>query len=516
MERKIIPYDQMPRVEPPETAGIKAYITAGTVLMFDNGETVHLTPAETDVFNVLVSSREQPLSIEEMQQKTGSNIPIPVLARRVGTLAARLYGAANHDKLLAIDTFLPEENMELDSTSSPAMVDVVEVDEGGGMEDMTYRLSPLLNLIDRRDSFTDSSAQSIRQLKRMAEYTRLDNPDDRIKLMGAAIQAFSDHPIIRKYLKELYSDNLIPVQKFQMPAEGKGEPSPDECEEAFLRIEIGFASIIEETDPSKITEACVNMINAYHMLYHRHLHLASVIALAKRHRLKPYAETFPEACVALFEHLTTSLSYKNAATFTESARIAITERLTGYINFKDDLVLTPTLERQLQRIEAARRQYAGQHDGQQPTLKEISNIVNLSEEEVVKALANPGRRRKNSDPGPSESEPSLASELEQASIQDQAHAVLQGDTLSDRQKMIVSLRFGLFVLSLRGAKFFSGSNYTYPYDNDTMPEGGLSELRISELLGIPLHAVRQILQAGLKGAGSHFKAQGFETADDVF
>lgn len=495
MSEIILP-NQSPQIDhPPDGQLIVARLTHDTELTFENGNVTPLDPPLTDVFNALLITRDQFLSAEKIREKTDSQVTTPQLKKRIGALAATLLESAR--------------------------TDIIEVD-GHDLSTLTYRITPLLTITDRRPELTGTlSEHPIARLRNFVASQEAYTPKTRTTVMSFLLQAYSNHPRIRSRLTTLYRQNIIATQQGYLP--DNGIPTDQDCEAYFMRIEKGIVSVFEERDLSRAEELSIDMVDAYHTLYYRHTFLIGALTQQFRRDQVPYEELFQEGNFAFLELITSYISDDHTAadsegsTFAEDVTHAISLRMKSLSGYSKEKVMTPTVMRRRAAIDEAREAYMEQH-GHQPTFRQLASILGLTNKEVIEAVANPHRERKAPEPALDKAEEQrrhFVRELENEAFQEGVQDLLQGDILTPREKIVVSLYFGIFVEGLVGANFVARSSFLYPYSAEDMPEKPLTALQISELLGVSVNMVQALLSIGLENSRAYLQAKGFGAADDL-
>lgn len=491
MNDKIISPDLLPLAPdiPPEQC-VPVYVVDDRKLRLSGNNTMHLEAPQVRVMNTLLLAGEDFLSAQEIRNRIDADESLSSLQKHIGALAAQFYEATK--------------------------VGIVEVD-GHDQGELAYRMSSRLSLVDLRRQVSEE--HPVARLRAGIIPDELCFPETRLWLVTELLQRYGSSRQINARITELYRQNVIPLQEGRLP---EGEIiTAEECDECLLKIEMGIVAASFEEDLDLAESVIVEMIDAYHTLYYRHMFLIDSAARELRNQSNPYPDLMQEGSVALVDLIAKYVEYgkningSDENTFSEDARLAIIARLKTFCGFQDTKVITPIAARRREAIQETQRRFTEQN-GRPPTFKELGKLLNLRNSEIVEALIDPRRPKLSIETfAEDDEERRFIHAMEQSVFSHEVERILSEDILLVREKIILSLRFGIFVDNLSGSTFIHRLPFRYPYGKEDMPEGQLTPLQISELLGVGVNMVQAVLRSSLRRCREYFEQHGFEATDDL-
>ncbi len=485
---------------------IVVYRTADGELTLRDGSVVIDDP---EVIDMLLASRDQPLIANEIH-KTGVRLGQETV-QRIGALAAKLHEMFEGEDIVQAETL------------------------NGSRKTMQYALTAALRVIDQRERYAEVKYNPIERIRRQVEHMQAYQPETRLSVFSGLFKEYKNNRRLYKKLTELYAENVLPnigrLDDFTVLGE---PPSAEESKKYLLELEIGIVTFFEGRDTAVIEEAALRMIEAYYSLFYRHHCLIAESAIRFRHNLTEYQELCHEGKVALFQLISDYLSYKTTivdqeefgdnndstsrpsrflndeSTFTDQARLVIKQAMRQFSWFESKKVTPKKIAEHRKAIEELRARYS-----HALTFRQIGAQLGLREHEVVEALFDGRRPRNEPPPAETEQRESIDVSMEQFTFQDDIAELLKRDNLTDREKIVISLHYGIFIDSLRGAEFMPKSSFIYPQSEEGMPAGPLNTRELGEILGVRFDTVRAMLHVGLKACKDHLQSQGFESFDDL-
>jgi RNA polymerase sigma factor (sigma-70 family) len=494
---RIIPYDMIPPVSPLEDQKeVVGAITAHTELTFDE-QVVDVGP-EVLAVNALLLKRDQlPLRSEELQKSIGVDQLTEAFARQLGSVATKLLAATG--------------------------AELVEVN-GPTRDSMTYRLSPQVRLVDHRNkpkedplTFTRNYAKN--RLMNAAEVNAKTYDSIRKTILTTLVREYSNHDRVRPALNRLYLDNAPAIQKRYLDYEDW--PKKDECDYYLSQIEAGLAAVLGEKDDAGAQEAVFKMIVAYHSLYYRHVYLIHGLARKFMNIRSPYEDLFQAGSVALMEFIMGYSSQKEEgtdnleSTFTSDALYALGKQMSHFNVFEHTSRLPSRIRERQRNIQQATELFI-QEQRRHPTFEQIAQMLGLTKKQVIEAVSD-HRAYEDAANG---NDGFFDRSIESFSQEEEIRYLLQEDILTEREKIIISLHYGIFASHLGGATVTSGTNghgtFIYPHSEEMMPQStAMSALQMSKLLGVGTSAISSILYKGLKKCRDILGKKGIKSLDEL-
>lgn len=487
----IVSRELIPDIDPPEDQEpIQISITGNTELTFDQ-EAVVDVESELLALNALLVNRGKALRSEELQEKIEPASP-KAFKKQLGAIAAKLFRATE---------------MELIEVTGPT----------GGT--MTYQLSPRITLVDERDK---PKEDNLTTLRRQAEKAQKEDT-----LSAALIRKKTLTAIVRDYAKQSKVRYDVLFSKSNASATLSRHalyetwPKKEECEQYITEIEAGINAVLNQTD--NVDETLSTLMSAYHTLYYQHLYPIHGLAEKYRSQWASYEDLFQEGSLALIEFIIDYASRVRPLSdsptsdenpFTSEALVAIARRMSHVDNFEHDSELPEKTRIRKQSIILTTELFLQEH-GRHPTFDEIATLTSMKKQIVIEALADV---RQFTEIMEHQQEP-IDQSLDTFTTLQKVHDILAEEAITEREKIIISLYYGLFTTSLSGARFTAiakdADRFVYPYSIEDMPENTtLSMNTISRLLRIETAKAYAILHSGLAKGRSILSKKGVDSLED--
>lgn len=460
-------------------------ISADTRIEF--GETEIEIGENLLALNALILSRNDPPKLgEELKHEVEASITTPRFRRQLGRVAAMLEEATGES--------------------------LVEV-QGDRREFMTFRLSRRLKLIDNRDTPHPDPLASLRP--HAMEGAQIGQNLQRKKVFENVLHKYSKDPRIQRSTSKLEWQYAESIRTRHLPYEEW--PTNKECASYFSQIETCIEAVL---NPQSHLEDVLPLIHdaiiAYQTLYIKHIPLVdSLAAKYSTGKKGRYEENFQRGTLILLDFILEypSFSLNDPDIHEESFSVAALYILSKRMNLS---LSSPVLvggritnvlyarQRNIQHaIDLFRHQFR-----QKPSHGQLAKLLGLTELQVADALGQP------ISPATKETPEEMGTVQE---IKEELLTILEEELFSDQEKVVLSLRYGLFIPSLRGIVLYgkNGHMFTYPYSEADMPsQKAMSALQIASFLGIRLDRINSLLEVGLSKGRRIFKGKGIETLDE--
>lgn len=391
-------------------------------------------------------------------------------------------------------------------------------------QSMKYRLSERIQLVDKRkmtaeDDTLASLAAEITpssDASQGVEGLHFKDNSVRRRIVASAIRSAIKLPGAYSRMTNVLGENWQQVTAYLNPASER--LSSEDCHAFFEKIEKGLVAALQEEQTPETEAARIDMLEAYLSMYYKHLFIVDILARQLMKSRERYDDLFQEGCIALTKALmsyTRENSSGEDGTFGSSAYTWIKGSMLYYLYNKEGLIRLPkhVAERRRQ-IRRALDEYIQDH-GSYPTVENIAEIVSLTPSQVREAIVDTygSQTIENIDLADNSFDP----ELNRTLIHEEIHDLLRDDGLTTREKIVLSMRFGIFVPSLGGACFAAKGKVTfeYPYSPEGMPperQGNytISLAELAKLLGLTSTAINGIERKGLRKARSILLDRGVE------
>lgn len=482
----IIPLDLAPVVEVPEGQElIQATITGAAELSCD-AKSINIT-TQLLAFNALVLYRNHPMTSGELRD-VGFNLHRTTFQRHLDILSVKL--------------------LELTGEQ------VIEK-EGYG-KGMTYRLSPRFQLEDIRDEI---DAALPLKLQRLATYypdtfAEFDDKQPvnfrsnaaRRTAFAMIIRDYSKLPVVKRALYKTFGARADTVRTRSF---ANTQPSQEVCLEHFSKIERGLASATAGDNSLEALQAATDMVVAYQHLFYDHLFMVDILARDFADIPQDYPDLFEEGSIQLIKAImsyTPTRKEEPEGTFGSAAYGWIRNGILHHCLYERSLLDIP------QYYIARRRAvvktldgYIAKH-GRTPSNKEVADELALTADQVQDALALPFSTQEAAalefmlTDDPDHFEKDLHAYLAHLEIHELFRETSHAAALTEREKIVLSLRYGIFAPVLAGAEFRTRGvlKWVYPPAVEGMPKFEPLFDRIADILGVSKMTIHGLEKAALK------------------
>lgn len=494
LDAAIIPLHFMPDVElPDDQKPIPVDITGPTEL--SQGERSIDIKTQLLAYNALLLCRDKPMANGELRD-LGLSVHMDTLKDHLGALAQKLRE-------------LTTENV---------------LDKQGSGRWTTYRLSPRLQLMDKRQDINSSLQSKLRQLaidypQDLADFnpTQPVTFKDEQTRRTALAMTIRDHSALPEVRRALRSFHTLPG--FAPDREGWEDyvkPSQEECVDLFTKIEYGLASAILDDNPGHNLQPAIDMVVAYHQLFFGHLFMAKYIADILCRSAQEHAYLFEigssELLKAIMKYKLRMPDGQEGGTFASLAYETIFQSMRNYkaLGYDGPYNVPKSLVENQRLVAKAYGNFIAKHN-RTPTSKEMAEELGLTVDQIKTAMSFSLVSKDIADlnnvtDNPNQFEDDLRSYMAEVEIHDMFRETNHPDSLTDREKIVLSLRYAIFLPPLAGTEIRAKGEvaFTYPHSVENLPQCAPSQAQVATMLGssemtinraekTALHKARRIL-----------------------
>jgi RNA polymerase sigma factor (sigma-70 family) len=383
------------------------------------------------------------------------------------------------------------------------------LDMQGSVRWRTYMLSPRLQLTDERNNINSSLKRKLQQLavsypEKLADFspthlvTFKDKPT-RQRALAMTIRDYSACPEIRKDIrKALESFPTVPGSAMDQKIwHDYQKPSQEKCEELFTQIEYGLAAAILHDDPKHDIQAATDMVAAYHQLYFSHLfmvkRLAGELCDSRQEHQYLFEIGSAELIKAIMNYKIITAEGSAKGTFASLAYETIKQDMIHYRYFDNEMPydIPKSLIENRRLVVKAIDNYISKYK-RMPANSEVAQELELTADRIKMALYFSFRGADVADyvdspldEDANRFEDDLRSYMAEMEIHDMFSETDHSDSLTDREKVVLSLRYAIFVPGLAGTEISAKGKvvFTYPHSVESLPQFAPSQAQIATMLG---------------------------------
>lgn len=297
----------------------------------------------------------------------------------------------------------------------------------------------------------------------------------RESVVSAALKETTAYPAAQSAISEVMAANQETARTRSLPANQR--LTAEQCMAQFEIIERGIAAAVQEARTPPIEQAMIDMLTAYHELCYKHIHLVVLArSFARSHtERQDYLQAGNLSLVRAIMRFNVSPEEGSGGAFGSYAYSTIKGEL---LDFRD-------------RLPDAR-----ETTDEPFSIAEHESLV--VHEQVVR-------------------------EVERRTVIREIHALLTGQGLTDREKIVLSMRSGIFIPELCGLQVVSKGRtlYTYPDTEAKLLEGFNSPVKhqafqvatleqVGSQIGLTAMSIHHAEQSALRKAQVILKARGLD------
>lgn len=398
---------------------------------------------------------------------------------------------------------------------------------GRGME---YRLSERMQLVDERDVEPSDPTQSQRLITSKPPNLDEYGPDNKVAfrddmarrtVFSAAIRDAAKLPGAEAAANKVLGVNWQSVSTYKTPVAER--LSADDCLSLFAVIERGLAAAVQDEQTADTEQARIQMLTSYLQLYYAHLFMVDICARDYMKFRSRYDDLFQEGAMGLTKatmHFTETSAEGASGSFYSAAFSATKGSILHYLMRNSGLIRLPehVVERR-RKIRHAVEDYTTQHR-RTPSIDDIASELAITTDQIKEAIADVDGQPLDNEAAIKD-EQDFDKELREEMVYSEVHELFLGDDLTEREKIVMSLRFGIFATALSGAEFTSDGEvlYTYPYTEDDLPQGhternqwqDMTLKQAAMVLGVTMGTVQSLERSGLKKSRRILLGKGFDS-----